>query len=131
MWIRKEINVKDIEIGNTKLLYKLVGLQTSTYYDVRIVAENSFNKSLPSAIITAKTLSKGIKTLGFMRSNFFSACIYNDFHSNLMYYKRLLSLCSSLHIMTEHVQSQKTKRTVSKKNEKRQQLNITTWSFLT
>ncbi|XP_063447530.1 nephrin-like isoform X2 [Mytilus trossulus] len=58
MWIRKEIDGRDIEIGNTKLLYKLVGLQTSTYYDVRIVAENSFNKSLPSAIITAKTLSK-------------------------------------------------------------------------
>ncbi|XP_071132688.1 protein turtle-like [Mytilus edulis] len=58
MWVRKEINVRDIEISNTKLLYELVGLQTSTYYDVRIVAENSFNKSLPSAIITAKTLSK-------------------------------------------------------------------------
>ncbi|CAC5384326.1 unnamed protein product [Mytilus coruscus] len=57
-WIRNEINVRDIEIGNTKLLYTLVGLQISTYYDVRILAENSFNKSLPSAIITVQTLSK-------------------------------------------------------------------------
>ncbi|XP_052069233.1 uncharacterized protein LOC127708396 [Mytilus californianus] len=55
-WIRKEMITK--ETGNKELLYTLAGLQTSTYYDVRILAENSFNKSLPSTVITAQTLSK-------------------------------------------------------------------------
>ncbi|XP_071133273.1 protein turtle-like [Mytilus edulis] len=53
-WIRKET-------GNKGLLYTLDGLQTSTYYNVRVLAENSFNKSLPSLSITAQTLSKGNK----------------------------------------------------------------------
>ncbi|XP_071132689.1 uncharacterized protein [Mytilus edulis] len=49
-WISKEIITT--KAGNKGLLYILVGLQTSTYYDVRVLAENSFNKSLPSIAIS-------------------------------------------------------------------------------
>lgn len=56
-WIYKEMITK--ETGNQELLYILAGLQTSTYYDVRISAVNSFNKSLPSIAITVQTTSKG------------------------------------------------------------------------
>ncbi|CAG2192879.1 unnamed protein product [Mytilus edulis] len=41
-WIHKEMITK--ETVNQELLYILAGLQKSTYYDVRILAENSFNK---------------------------------------------------------------------------------------
>lgn len=55
IWIQRKMSIT--VYGGEFEAYELSGLQTFTYYNLRIFAANKINKSLPSIILTTQTLT--------------------------------------------------------------------------